>query len=240
MKVRKLLPALVLLASGLWGGTTSAVTISPVLVELSPARRVVSITITNSGDAAVAFQTSVRRWTQADNGDRYEDSDELIVVPPIADIPAGSSQIFRVTPRRPPGAEERAYRLVFEDVSDAKERDAGTEVAISFRVNHDLPAFVEASGRPRAQPRLGLCANPPPAGRACVRVDNDGNRYVLVRKLTVEDGGEHREVNVSSRVLAGAWREWTFELPSNVKLPLKIGAETSDGTLRLEWSPPAR
>lgn len=37
-----------------------ALTISPVLVELSPVRRVASITLTNPGDRPISFQTDVK------------------------------------------------------------------------------------------------------------------------------------------------------------------------------------
>ena len=62
------------------------------LVELSPVRRVVSITITNPGDRPLMFQTQVRRWRQPDGADVYTDSTQLFVVPPIAEIAAGGAQ----------------------------------------------------------------------------------------------------------------------------------------------------
>ena len=103
---------------GLWGSAAQALTISPVLVELSPARRVASITISNPGDTPLSFQTQVRAWSQPDGADAYADTDALFVVPPIAEIAAGGSQIFRVTTRTRLGAAEHAWRLIFEDVSE--------------------------------------------------------------------------------------------------------------------------
>ena len=95
-----------------------ALTISPVLVELSPDRRITSITLSNPADHPVSFQTQILAWSQLEGSDVYADSDELIVVPPIAVIKAGESQVFRVTFRAAPDPQERAYRLIFEDVTD--------------------------------------------------------------------------------------------------------------------------
>jgi len=227
----------------LWGSTAHALTISPVLVELSPARRIASITITNPGDRPLSFQTQVRAWSQPDGADAYADTDELFVVPPIAEIAAGGSQIFRVTTRTRPSADEHAYRLIFEDVSElaASATPAG-ESSINIRVNHDLPVFFAAAGKLRLQPRLGPCANAAalPATTGCVRIDNDGSRYLRVKSLTLEGANWRKDINAGTRVLAGAWRQWTFDRPAQLIGSLRVTAETSDGPVTFEWPISAR
>jgi fimbrial chaperone protein len=231
----------VLAGLGLWGPAAHALTISPVLVELSPARRVASITITNPGDRPLSFQTQVRAWSQPDGADAYADTTELFVVPPIAEIAAGGSQIFRVTTRTRPSAEEHAYRLIFEDVSEFAAPAAPTgESSISIRVNHDLPVFFAAAGKPHLQSRLGPCADAAalPATTGCVRLDNEGSRYLRVKSLTLEGANWRKDINAGTRVLAGAWRQWTFDLPSHLTGSLRVQAETSDGPVTFEWPIP--
>ena len=229
----------VLLALALSGAAAHALTISPVLVELSPARRIASITLSNPGDQPISFQAATMAWTQPDGIDRYEESDELVVVPPFAEIPAGGSQIFRVTLRQPAGAREQAYRLIFEDVT-AITAPASEEVAVTIRFNHDLPVFAAVAGKPRAEPRLGPCTGAAPAAGGCVRLDNDGNRYVRVDSLTVEGAEGKKEFKVSTRVLAGAWRQWTFDVPGPSTGSVKVSARTSDGLVATELAIPAR
>lgn len=226
---------------GLWSSPAPALTISPVLVEMSPARRVVSITITNPGDRALTFQTQVRAWSQPNGADVYADSAELLVVPPIAEIAAGGSQIFRVTTRIRPDADEHAYRLVFEDVSELA-APAAAETSINVRVNHDLPVFFAAAGKPRLQARLGPCADAAalPATTGCVRLDNSGSRYVRVKSLVLEGADWRKEIRLGTRVLAGAWRQWNFDRPAQVTGPLRVTAETSDGPVTFEWPHPTR
>jgi fimbrial chaperone protein len=234
-----LLAVLVLLAPlALGTGPARALTIAPVIVELSPARRVVSITITNPADRAIAFQASPRSWTLEDGADRYEDTDEILVVPQIAEIPPGGRQIFRVTARVPAVSVERAYRLVFEDVSEAVAQT--TEVAVTLRVDHDLPVFVAPPGRPRAEARISACAPPQSEGTGCVRIDNDGNRYLQVRSLTVEGEGWRKEETVNARVLAGGWRQWNYALPQIGAVPSSVTASTGDGPVSVPWPLPPR
>ena len=228
-----------LVVLGLLGTTTHALTISPVLVDLSPARRVVSITIANPGDRAISFQTETLAWSQQDGIDKYDETDELMIVPPIAEIAPGGSQIFRVTTRGAPVQREQAYRLIFEDVSEATALSAD-EVSVNIRINHDLPVFVAAPGKPHPQPRLGPCPGPAATGKGCIRLDNDGNRYAQVKSIVVEGNNWRKDLGAQSRVLAGAWRQWTFELPPEATGALHVTAETSDGPVTLELPIPAR
>ncbi|MDO8776034.1 MAG: fimbria/pilus periplasmic chaperone [Burkholderiaceae bacterium] len=216
----------VLTALGLVTCAVNALTISPVIVELSPARRVVSITVTNPSESALNFQAEALAWSQPDGHDRYEDTTDLMVVPPIAEIAPGASQIFRVTTRTPPSQREQAYRLILEDVTDetAALPDSAT---VNIRVRHSLPVFVAASGQPRASAQLGPCAAP--AGKGCVRLDNDGERYLMVKALTIEGGAWRKEIPLGTRVLAGARREWRFDLPAHIAAPLQVRVETSAG-----------
>ena len=219
---------------GLWSNVTQALTISPVLVELSPDRRITSITVSNPADHPVSFQTQTLAWSQSDGTDVYSETDELIVVPPIAEIGAGASQIFRVTSRAPPLAQqERAYRLIFEDVTDVVTTvHSADQATINIRVNHSLPVFIASPAKMLSQPRLSPCANfgpaSPPASR-CVRLDNDGNHYLQVKSLTVAGADWRKDLNSGARVLAGAWRQWTFEVPPNAAGVLQVQANTTGG-----------
>jgi fimbrial chaperone protein len=203
-----------------------AQTISPVIVELSPSRKVVTITVTNSSEAAVNYQTETLSWSQPDGHDRYEETNDLIVVPPIAEIGPGASQIFRVATRKPPGPRELAYRLILEDIT-ADTAPAPNTATVNFRVRHSLPVFVAAPGTPRIEARVGQCAAP--AGAGCARLDNIGARYLTAKSLTIEAGAWKKEMRLGTRVLAGAWREWVFDVPANTAGPLQIRIDTSAG-----------
>jgi fimbrial chaperone protein len=215
----------VLTALGLVSGAVDALTISPVIVELSPARRVVSVTVTNPSETAVNFQAGALAWSQPDGHDHYEETADLMVVPPIAKIGPGASQIFRITTRTAPSPREQAYRVILEDVTE--ETAASDEATVSIRFSHSLPVFVAASGKPRMEARLEPCAAP--MGRGCVRLDNEGDRYLMIKALTIEGGAWRKEIPLGTRVLAGAWRECTFDLPAKSVGPLQVRVDTSAG-----------
>ncbi len=203
-----------------------ATTIAPVVVELSPARKVVSVTVTNPSDGPVNFQAEVLAWTQPDGQDRMEATNDIMVVPPVARIAAGASQIFRVTPRTPPSAREQAYRLILEDVTAEMAAQQNT-ATVNLRVRHSLPVFVAAAGTPSIGVQVASCAAP--AGKACVRLTNEGGRYVTAKSLSVEGGAWNKQLPLGIRLLAGAWREWQFDLPATVTGPLTVKADTSAG-----------
>jgi fimbrial chaperone protein len=73
-----------------------------------------------------------------------------------------------------------------------------------------------------------------------VRLDNEGSRYLRVRSLTLEGDNWRKDIGVGTRVLAGAWRQWTFDHPLQLTGSLRVRAETSDGPLTVEWLIPAR
>jgi fimbrial chaperone protein len=226
------------MALGLAAGTVDAVTIAPVLIELSPARKIVSVTVTNSADSAVSFQADVLTWSQPDGQDRFEETDDLMVVPPIAIIAAGASQIFRITPRTPPNPREQAYRLILEDVTP-EAAGSFNSATVNIRVRHSLPVFVSPEGKPAIAVRVAECAAAA-APKGCVRLYNDGSRYVTAKALTIDAAGWHKEVPLGTRLLAGAWREWSFDLPANVAGPLSVKADTSAGMFAGKLRPMSR
>lgn len=226
---------------GLGCAVACAVSIAPVLVELSPARRVVSITFTNPGDQALRYQTQAMAWTQVDGADRREPTNDLIVAPPIAEIAPGKSQIFRVALRGPATGREQAYRLIFEDVTEATAAAPGTDAfAVHLQVAHDLPVFVAAAGKPRAQLHLGPCLDKPAGTMNCVRLDNSGDRYAQIKSLLLERGAWRNEMPLGARVLAGAWKQWELPLPSGTNGALRVTAQSRDGEASTELPVAAR
>jgi fimbrial chaperone protein len=208
----------------------NAVVIAPVVVEISPTRRVASLTVSNSDDSPISFQVQVLSWRQVAGVDQYEESNQLIVVPPIAEIAAGGSQIFRVTTRLPPAPQEAAFRLILEDVTQlAAPAGAADAMQVVLRVNHNLPVFFAAALAPRAEPSITACAVVPQPGRGCVRVENAGNQHLVVKSLALTRSAWRQQLPLSARVLAGSWKQWEFDLPVQVNGSLQVMADTSAG-----------
>ncbi len=224
-----------------WAGAAThvaaaGIAIAPVIVEIDSPRRVVAVTVTNGTDKALTLQAQSLAWQQADGKDRFEPTDGLLVVPPLADVRPGTSQVFRIMLRVPaPAAAERAYRLVLEDIS--AEQVPATESTISFKLTHNLPVMVAAAGKPVAAVRWKPCAASA-AGEACVSLLNAGNRRVRVHTLTLSGDGWQQtlELKGGENVLAGAQREWRAPLPAGSVPSLRgVAVRTGRGeTLQAE------
>jgi hypothetical protein len=91
--------------------------------------------------------------------------------------------------------------------------------------------FVGTREKLLASARLVPCA--PAVSTPCVRLDNNGGQRVKLLKLTAAGAGFQREVGAGATVLAGRWKQWTFEAPAAAGT-LTVTAETSAGPLSLE------
>ena len=185
-----------------------AVTISPILVELTPQKKVASIRVLNDSGESMTFQAETLSWQQMGGEDRYAQTQDLLVAPPIAQIAPGASQIFRVTLRKSaPSNAERAYRLVLEDITAETSGQKGT---VKLRFRHNLPLFATPSQSAVVNTTWRRCIAP--ADRACVELENNGNRHVRLSGVGIEGPGWRKDIPGGATVLAGASRQWMFDL----------------------------
>ena len=213
--------------------TASAMGVSPILVDLSPQNRVASVTLTNPSAQSKTFQAQTLSWLQDGAADQYTESSNLLVSPSIAQIGAGQTQVFRVVLRSgAPAQTENAYRLILEDITDESERTKD-QALVYMLLRFNLPVFAAPLANPRAVPRWSLCTAP--AGKACLRLDNDGNRRIRLSALNVEGQGWRQALPGGITVLAGAWRQWTFDQAlATPGMPLRVSATSESGPLNTE------
>jgi len=212
-----------------------AVVISPVLIELTPQHPVVSVQLVNDSTETMTFQAETLKWRQVEDKDLYDETQDLLVAPPIAVIGAGAKQIFRITLRSPVANDgERAYRLFLEDVTEETSSKPGV---LKFHFRHNLPVFAAPSSDAKIDQRWSQCAAL--AGKGCVRLDNHGNRRIRFSELTVAGEGWQQVINKSGvTVLTGAWKQWSFDLPSDRGQPVHITAKSEQGPISADISSP--
>jgi fimbrial chaperone protein len=218
------------------GHASAQVLIEPVVVELGARQRATAVTITLSSKAAgpLVLQSEVFQWEQAlDGSSRNQPTNDLVVVPPIVELKPGESQLLRIGqrgPRRAPG--EQAYRLVLEDVGSGP--GSSPTAGLTFRMRYDLPVLLAPAEPPRQALRWQSCAASP--SEVCVRLANEGNRRVTLRKLELSGADWTLSVPAAGTVLAGAEREWRLPLPAGGRgAAQRIHGETSRGeTLRAD------
>lgn len=208
--LRRRLPALLLLAAGANAGAGSF-NVSPILAEVPRGESSATYTLRNTGEQPLTVQVSAKHWLQRDNNNLHVDNRTLLVVPPLATIEPGGTQIVRVALRKERPAHELAYRIYFHEVPPAPpEGFVGLSTALRFEV----PLFF-APEKPERRLDWRLTRT---GDKLRLSVRNRGTRFARFSRLALSGrGGKSAAVKGPLYVLAGATRHWT--LPENGTAP---------------------
>ena len=187
-----------------WSAPASAGTlqVNPVLVDITADRRTASVTVRNEEAVPVTIRAYALVWTQADGGDSYDETAEVIVSPPVATLAPGATQLIRVGLRAPAGA-PRSYRLIIEEVPEA---NPGGGIRVALRLN--LPLHVLTA--PGVAGDLQWSARREADGGWSFAARNTGAGYV---RLTPEAARAATGIRFDDSVhfgtvLPGATRRW--------------------------------
>jgi fimbrial chaperone protein len=178
--------------------------ISPILAEVPPGKTSATYRLRNTGDRPLTIQIDAWYWLQRDNNDLHVDNRSLMVVPPLATIEPGRTQIVRIALRKKRPERELAYRVTFHEVPSAPpEGFIGVQTVLKFEV----PLFFAAAEPTR---KLDWRLDRGPGGKLRVSVHNRGTRFARFSRLSL---GERRIAQVEGPlyVLPGAQRYWTLE-----------------------------
>lgn len=215
-------------AALLCGSTLAlAASISPVLVDLTPKSKVRSVRFTNTSDDVQVIQADTLEWRQDDGRDVREPTDRLLVTPRIARIPRGGTQIFRVSERTGAGSVERSYRLLLEDITSDAELKTARGNEIRLRISTDLPVFSAPAGDTKALPVWSRCQAP--AGKLCLRLDNQGNKRVRISNVRVGGGSSQFQLKIVDTVLAGSWKQWTVDASPAAQRATQVRYRSEEG-----------
>lgn len=210
--------------------TAHAMSISPILVDLSTQKKVASVTLTNTSDKSLMYQVTSLSWSQVEGENKYLETKDLLVVPAMIEIPAGFSQVFRVTPRHPmQNSIEQSYRLILENVTVDNPNDSLKANSVIFRISHDIPVFLAPTAKKINTSRWSRCDAP--VGKGCIRIENIGNERIRVSEIKIQGIKWQKDLKVIDTVLAGAWKQWLYDLPANNAMPDKVQLKTEIGVM---------
>lgn len=202
-RVAAIFTALLLALTAVQGrALAGSVQVDPISIELAHDRSSTSLTVRNRDSQPVSMRVRTYRWSQQNGEDVYQDSDDLIVSPPIFTIAPGRSQLIRIGPRTPSAGS--AYRIVLEEIPAAMRE--GTGIRVALRIN--LPFYILPEGGGRAA--LSWSGWRDHDGNVFVEARNNGTRHSQVTTLASVDAAGAETV-LSSRiavVLPGGSRRW--------------------------------
>lgn len=206
-----------------------ALSVLPVNVFYSPGQKASSLTVTNLGTTETSIQVRIYAWSQPAGGDQLTESDAVVLSPPLATIPPGSSQVIRLILRQLPQGREATYRMLIDQIPPPAEPGI-----VHMVLRMSIPIFAQPPTRavPHVQFHLEM-----DAGKLVLVGINDGLSHESVHDivLSTSDGRKLKaEPGASPYILAGATRRWPIAAEGALPLPgeaLQLGAHTDAGVI---------
>ncbi len=193
------------LAALLTSAHAGTLTVTPVNVSLTDAQPVSALTLRNEGDHPTLVQAEVVAWDQAENQDRYTESTDLLVSPPIFTVPAHGSQVVRVALLAPhPPEREASYRLYLAEVPSALPEGDGNQLRVALRIG--IPVMAAPS-----TPHEGWewSAEHLSGNAFLLTLTNTGNVHLRLAHLAVANATKGADQQAGLAVLAGRSHSWT-------------------------------
>lgn len=120
-----------------------SISVAPVQVLSRGTPRVSVIHFDNAGDQPTRYQIEVLAWTQRDGKNVYAPSHDLLVSPPMLELPAKAKRIVRVLPARPLTG-PHYYVLFFRQLSSVEAVKSKGRV-VNLLISQALKASYEPS-----------------------------------------------------------------------------------------------
>ncbi len=187
------------------GARAQALLVTPVSLALQPGQMTAVIYVTNKGAEPQTIQSRPFTWDQAGGTDSLKPTNLLAVSPPMTDIDAGATQVFRIVLRQPAAAVETSYRLLLDELPAPGA--AGT-IRVALRLS--IPVFALPAAAAQAAMRWRIVLD---GGSATLSGENQGTAHVRILNpvLTLESGARLTVPGRPTYVLAGASRSWPIE-----------------------------
>ena len=181
--------------------------VAPISVQLESGQRSTTLTIANQNSVPVSVQLRAFAWNQISAADALVPTSDIAVSPPITEIGAGQTQLFRIMLRRPATGAEASYRLLFDQLPNTADPTAS---GIKLLLRLSVPVFVEP-GTAIAQNTAWRLA---PGLRGTVLLGaNHGTRHIRLSNpsITRSDGQKLAlQPEQTPYILPGAERSWTI------------------------------
>ena len=155
------------------------------------------------------MQMEISRWTQPENQDHLEPTQDLLATPPIFSLEPGQSQIVRIGLRRPPDRQrELAYRLFAQELPEpTPEGFIGLQMVLRL----SIPVFV-APAAPAPEPSIDWHATISTDEKLMLTARNPGDRRAYVTEAALQGQGIALNPGNLRYVLAEGTRVWVFDV----------------------------
>lgn len=218
----------------------SSFSVNPTQVFLSSSAKSALVTIKNQTEQPVRFQIAAMAWDQDDAGRmQMAPTEDIIFFPTLLTLQAREERRVRLGTTLSPGAREKTYRLIVEELPAPQAGNAPTGVAMLTRMT--IPVFVEAA-RPTAQASLSEVGMA--GGHLAFRLRNTGSTHFVPQRVRVIGKDETGTTVVDQQVpawyvLAGGSRVFDLAIGEPecrqvrmLAIDVKVGDASLEETLR--------
>ncbi|QHE75087.1 fimbrial biogenesis chaperone [Hydrogenophaga sp. PBL-H3] len=218
--------ALLVAAAG-WPAQVHAFQVRPVRLDLGNRQPTAQLMVSNPTSRPLLIQAEAFDWSQEQDRDQLQPSQDLIVNPPIFELAPGAQQVVRVGLRRAAkDGVERPHRIWLTQVATTSdEGDNGVQMLLRL----SLPVFVTGTGTGAA-----LAEWQRHAQDGVVELNNPGARHLHVRELRLlADDATPTSLGPCYALPGGRCR---WPLPTALRhKTLRIEADSDAGTLRSQF-----
>ncbi|MGF1562473.1 MAG: molecular chaperone [Geminicoccaceae bacterium] len=205
-----------------------AISVTPTRLAIDSSERFGTLVLENRGDAASLVQLSAHAWQDGDNTSIGEPTQDLVVVPPVVEIPARGRQIVRLASRSASAnAMEASYRLRIQEVPT----EVGPALGVRIALNINMPVFVTPPG---GRPDVSWSLLAAEQGGWWLQARNTGNAHLRVREPSIATSAEAGfRIDDIAYVLAGQSKRWHISAEAGLRsgMTAVLAGKTPSGDL---------
>ncbi|WP_273804979.1 fimbrial biogenesis chaperone [Providencia rettgeri] len=180
----------------------------PVNIDFSENEKAKAVYVSNAGKSAINAQIRVFLWQQDLGENKLIETKEIIVSPPLTDIPPGQQQMIRIIlPNQKTTNAELSYRLIIDELPSSDETQNGG--AINFLLRYSLPIFINTPSTPvdNAKIHVWIDKSTTPA---LLKVSNENNQHIKLSDVSITNQGKKVVVSkgLLGYVLANNQMQW--------------------------------
>lgn len=213
----------------------SSLQVSPVKLNFKNDENAHAIYLSNNGNVPIRAQVTPVQWLQKENKDVLIETNELIVSPPIIELPAGKRQLVRIiTPHSLVSDSEVDYRLIIDELPGPAVDEYHVR-NVNFLLRYSIPVFIQPHNDSGSNEILVSLRN------QHLVVENRGAKHIKLSDvyLTSLKG---RTIPLAhgllGYVLPGQVMSWPINTTADVKeLNVHFNDETNAHAIALQSSP---
>lgn len=241
--VSALASAACLLALPAGSAVAGTLQMSPILVQFYTSTQAQPIWLTNKGDAPLRAQVRIYKWTQTEDDEHLEITNDIVASPPVMELEAGQRQLLRIVRRNlSPVAQEESFRVIVDELPSPGAAPSSDTNTLSFLLRYSIPAFISPAASPEKtfhhQAHGNVFLDKPR-----IQLTNKGASRIRVSQLIHEDAHGNMTTVVDGLmgyVLVNQKKTWPIPSSAAALPPgtfkIKMANDAGETTLQLDMA----